>query len=729
MNLINITQRVRSPLTCMVVLLMLSIAVPVHSQSILEEVTVTARKRSENLQEIPDAVTVFNTELIQDARIENIKDFAELTPNLNVSSNWRAGLNFISIRGLITPQVGEAPISFVVDGVTVPNLEFVNQGLYDIERIEVLRGPQGALYGKNAIGGAINIITRQPSDELSGVMQASYGEGDDVRVSGALSGPLVQDRVYYRISANYRDYNGQIENSFTGRKVDYVDDQYGLQGLLRFNISAQTTLDLQGRYSNTTQGTNYMSFIQLDQLEDFSIAPDQNATGIDEAVLWNVSAKFDHETDQGNFTLVAGFNKSADDQFSDADFGHLGEADANFYFPSTQINAVNEESITVEGRFSSAEDSRLRWLIGGFYETRKRKVQFDQIYDYPGTTIVTRKDVIPLLVRSNFYNPEDLWVTVFPTDGERTNQDTDAFAFFGQVNYDLADTVEVTLALRYDEEKREAFDERTRFTADSEIEDTFNELQPKASITWQVMDDILLSATYSRGFRSGGFNEYAPTVQRNYSKETSDTFEIGAKTMWFDGRLRFNFSAFYIEQENAQFTRFNSTTFTLENLNVDEVEIKGVEVELGARPAHNLDIAFGFGYIDNEITKNEGIDVFTGLDLATTIGNTMPYVSDFNLNGSISYIFQLGTLELKPRVSFNTLGPRSFDIFNSLTGESDTHTFVNASIGLATGKWSVSVYADNLFDEDAQETVFFYNPLIRFPNQPRHVGVQARMQF
>ena len=222
MIMANKTVRDISPSAGMVVMLLLLTANPVHSQSILEEVTVTARKRSENLQEIPDSVTVFNTELIRDARIENIKDFAELTPNLNVSSNWRQGLNFISIRGLITPQVGEAPLSFVVDGITVPNLEFVNQGLHDIERIEVLRGPQGALYGKNAIGGAINIITRQPSDELSGVVQASYGEGDDVRFSGALSGPLAQDRVYYRISGNYRDYNGQIENSFTGRKVDYI---------------------------------------------------------------------------------------------------------------------------------------------------------------------------------------------------------------------------------------------------------------------------------------------------------------------------------------------------------------------------------------------------------------------------------------------------------------------------------------------------------------------------
>ena len=728
MILITATQRGVSPVTGLLVLLLLATAMPVNGQSILEEVTVTARKRSENLQEIPDSVSVFNSELIRAARIENIKDFAELTPNLHVSTNYRSGLSFVSIRGLITPQVGEAPLSFVVDGVTVPNLEFINQGLHDIERIEVLRGPQGALYGKNAIGGAVNIITRQPDDQLSGTAQASYAEGDDMRFSGALSGPIAE-RVHFRVAANYRDYNGQIKNSYTGKKVDYVDDQYGLQGLLRFTLSDNTMLDLHARYSDTTQGTNYMSFIQLDELEDHSIKPDQNTIGIDEMVLWNVSAKLEHEADYGTFTLVAGFNKSEDDQFSDADFGSQPEGEANFYFPSTQINAVDEESVTVEGRFSSAADSSFRWLVGAFYETREREVQFDQIYDWPGTDIVTFNDVWPLLVRSNFLNPDDIWVSVFPTDGERTDQETDAFAIFGQVNYDMTEKLELTVALRYDEEERQAEDQRTRFTADSMVKDTFKELQPKASVSWQATDDILLSATYSRGFRSGGFNEYAPTVQRNYAEETSDTFEIGAKTTWFDERLRLNLALFYIEQENAQFTRFNSTTFTLENVNVDEVEIKGVEVELGARPAPNLDLAFGFGYIDNEITENEGIDVFTGLDLATTVGNTMPYVSDFNINGSISYTQELGAMALKPRLAFHTLGPRYFDVFNDLTGESDTHTFVNASLALTAENWRVSVFADNLFDEDAPETVFFYNPLIRMPNQPRQVGMQVSVEF
>lgn len=700
------------------------------AQSVIDEIVVTARKRSENLQAIPDSVTVIGSELIEAAAISNIKDFSVLVPNLNISTNFRQGLSFVTIRGLITPQVGEAPIAFVVDGVTVPNLEFINQDLDQIERIEVLRGPQGALYGKNAIGGAINIVTRQPAEELEGHLELSYAEGNDVGISASLGG-AISDAMRFRLSARYRDFDGLIDNAFLDEKADYVDGAYGLQGMLLIEPDAVSSLALHGRLRDTTQGTNYMSFITVDQIEDFSIGPTQNAVGIDEQEVWTLSAKYDRDLDNGGvLTLIAGLNSSRDDQFSDADFASLPEGPENFFFPSTQINLIEEDSFNIEGRLSSSDDQPLRWLTGLFYETRDRIVQFDQIYDWPGTERVTLADAIPLLVNSNDYDPADIWVTVFPTDGERTNQETSAYAVFGQVNYDVTEAFELTFALRYDSEERDAFDERVRFTADSTISDTFSELQPKLSGAWQVSDNALLSLTWSRGFRSGGFNEYSEFVVRSYEEEISDIFEVGAKTDWMDGRLTLNAAAFMIFQDNAQFTRFNSLTFTLENLNVDEVEVSGFEAELLLRATENLTLRLGLGVIDNEIAANSGLDPYTGLDLAQTVGNTMPYVEDYNFNASLDYGRPLANgLFFDARVSINALGPRSFDIFNDLTGESDGHVFLDAGMGLSTDAWAVSLFASNLADEDAPETVFFYNPLIRFPNQPRQIGIRARYMF
>ena len=705
---------------------------PVLAQESLEEVVVTARKRSENLQEIPESVTVLNADLIEARRIHNIKDFSALVPNLHVSTNFREGLSFVSIRGLITPQVGEAPIAFVVDGVTVPNLEFVNQDLDQIERIEVLRGPQGALYGKNAIGGAINIITRQPGDELEGYVDLSYGKGNDRSIAASVGGPLGNtEDVRFRLSIDHRDFDGLISNDFLGENVDYIDGAYGVRGMLVADFDDTSSLALHGNYRDTTQGTNYMSFIRLDQLEDHSIGPMQNAVGIDEQVIWTMSAKFDRELSGGGlFTAIAGLNHSRDDQFSDADFTNLPPVAANFEFPSTQINLIEEDSFNVEARISSADDLQRRWLIGAFFETRDRIVQFDQIFDAPGTTRVTLADARPLLVNSNDHDPADLFVTVFPTDGERTNQDTSAFAFFGQINYDVSEVLEFTLAMRYDQEKREAIDERVRFTDDSRVEDTFSELQPKVSAAWSAADNALVSLTWSRGFRSGGFNEYSPFVTRNYRAELSDIFELGVKTSWMDDRVTLNGAAFFISQDDAQFTRFNSDTFTLENLNVEQVEINGYEVELSLRASDVLDFRFGLGLIDNEIKKNSGIDPNTGLDLSQTVGNSMPYVSDYNWTASADYNRPLDNGSwLHAQLSGNAIGPRAFDIFNDLTGESDSHFFIDASIGLSMEQWTISMYASNLTNEAAPETVFFFNPLIRFPNQPRQIGIRTRFSF
>lgn len=684
----------------------------------IEKIVVTARGRSETLQQIPDSVTVFSDEDIKAARITSIKDFSALTPNLNVSTNFRSGLNFVTVRGLITPQVGEAPIAYVVDGITVPNLEFINQGLHDIERIEVLRGPQGALYGKNAIGGAINIVTKQASDEVEGSIQASIAEGNDQKLNVAISGPIVQDKAYFRFSANYQDFDGLINNPYLNEEVDYVDGAFGTQGMLVFYLSDYTSLTLHGNYSKKTQGGNYMAFITKEELEDFSVKPDANAVGLDESELWSVSAKLDHETDYGDLTLIASANDSDIMFFSDGDFTHQDASEDNLYFPVTQLSPIEEDSKSFEARFTSPSDESFRWSLGGFYETKNRFVSFDQIWDLTPTERVTYQDVLANIAA----DPSLVFI------GEKTVQESSAYAIFGQANYDMKDDLELTLALRYDSEERDAFDERD--PSASQVNETFSELQPKASIAWQMTEDHLLYSTYSKGFRSGGFNEYSPSVIRKYDQEISDTVELGLKTTWLDGKVWLNMSLFHIEQQDAQFTRLNPDTFTLENLNIDEVVIDGFELEMSASITNNLSINFGLGLIDNEITKNEGTDILSGRDLAETEGGTMPYVSDFNLNGSIDYSQEaFADYVFKARLAFNTLGPRSFDIFNDDTGESDTHTFLNANFTLENEQWSTSLFASNLTDEASPETVFLFNPLIRMRNQPRQVGVQVRYNF
>lgn len=684
----------------------------------VERIVVTSRGRVETLQQVPDSVTVINAKEIEQARISTIKDFSALTPNLDVASNFRSGLNFITVRGLITPQVGEAPLAFVVDGVTVPNLEFINQGLYNIERIEVLRGPQGALYGKNAIGGAVNIVTKAPTNDTEGQVQASIAEGDEVKLNAAVSGALIEDKLFGRFSANYHDAKGLIENSYLNEKVDFVDGAYGAQGMLSYVVSDDTTLSVQGTYSNVEQGSNYMAFIDASELEDFSIHNDANVVGEDRSKMWFLSAKLESEFEAGKLTIVTSATDADIEFFSDGDFTHLDASEENFYFPISQINPINEQSQSAEVRFTSQTDGDFRWTLGGFAETKDREVSFDQVWDTTPTERVTYDQVKALIAE----DPS----LVFP--GEKTVQDSNAYALFGQGNYDLTDDLELTVALRYDSETRKAFDKRDPEA--SQAEETYAELQPKASLSWQYTPEVQFYSTYSKGFRSGGFNEYSPTVNRKYDKEVSDTIELGTKTSWLDDKLWFNVAAFHIVQDDAQFTRLNPSTFTLENLNIDEVTINGLEIESSYSLTENLKIALGAGLIDNEITKNQGIDILSGRDLNETVGGTMPYVSDFNLNGSVTHDMELAPdLNLTSRLSFNTIGPRAFDIFNEDTGESDTHTFVNLNFTIEKAQWSVSLFADNLTDERSPETVFLFNPLIRMPNKPRQLGLEANYKF
>lgn len=675
----------------------------------IEEVVVTARKRSENLQEIPDSITVFSEATIERAGISNLSDFAALTPNLSAYGNFRPNLTNITIRGMTSTQLGEPPIAFVVDGITVPNLEFMNQGLVDIQQIEVIRGPQGALYGKNAIGGAVNITTRAPSEDTEAKIRGAVGEGNDFRLNAAVSGPI-SDNAVYRLAAFYRDFDGLIDDTFNGQASDFVEE-VGFQGLLGFTLSERTYIDFRARYSSGDYGVGWYENVDFDSLSDESVTPTHNVLPIDENTLVNVSAKLEHEADAGSFIFVAGYNKSDDENFLDADFTALPPDFANFFFPGGQLSVIEDSAFTLETRFTSPSDRALRWLVGAYYQDRKRDNDFD-IYDDPIGTVV--RD------RASFANE-------FVFEIVRDRQESRSFAVFGQANYDLSDVLEMTLALRYDEEKREGVDPRDPA---SYADRTFDELQPKASLAWQATDNFLAYATLARGFRSGGFNEVAPGVTRTFEAETSDTVEVGFKSTLIEGVLSVNAAYFATAQDNAQFTRFNPVTFSLEQLTIAEVDISGIELESWWSPTDSLSVQLGLGVIDNEI---KSFDPLAFVDPPVGIvGNTMPRVADWNANLTFTYTAPVNTnTDFVTRVSGNWLGERNFDLENTMVDKDAT--YLNLSLGLEADKWSVQLRGTNLLDKLEPEDAFFsivgVPPLSRFRNQPRQLLVEGTYRF
>lgn len=672
------------------------------------EIVVTARRRDERLQDVPESVTAFSARDIANAGIANFRDIADLTPNLSQLDNYRPGLARFQVRGLITPQIGDPPLAFVFDGVTAPDQEFVNQDLVDIERVEVLRGAQGALYGRGAVGGAVNIVTRQPTNEFSGNVQASLAEANTWRLSSVVSGPIAEDSVYFRLGGYYTESDGLIENTFLNTGADFLRD-YSVFGLLKWELGPDTTLDFRGQYGNSRAGVGYYQAVTFteESIEDFSISTAQNVLGIDEREIYQASVKLEHRFDFATLTAVAGYSEADDDTVSDGDYVAL-PTDGVSFFPGVQEALLNTRAWTFEGRLTSAGDDRLSWALGSFYQDRTRNSDFS-FFDDANGDVPNRNGAI------------DRSALLFAIIDENNSK---AWALSAEVGYEITEQLAITVAGRYDHDERTSFDRRD--VAGTSAEASFDQFQPKLSLSYTLTPNVIFYGGYSRGFRSGGFNEFSGGLTpRVYGEEVSNSYELGFKTTLFDRALTFNGALFRIDQENAQLTQFNPVSFTLENVAIDSVRSQGVEAEIGLRPAEGLMLRANFGYTDSDIRRFAANPAVVGFE--------MPYVAKYNMSLSIDYEVPISdAFDFVVHGEYRRQGPRSFTLdFPDL--RSSAHDFVGLRVGLRTESWRLTAFGDNLFNERQPEDVFsLFNgavDLARQPNRPRTYGVEVRLDF
>ncbi|QHJ13209.1 Pesticin receptor [Paraglaciecola mesophila] len=679
-------------------------------QNDLEIISISARGRTESIQSVPDSVTAFSSEMIENARISNFQDLADLTPNLSQLDNFRPGLSRITIRGLITPQVGDPPIAFVVDGVTASDIEFINQDLVDVERIEVMRGAQGALYGRGAVGGAVLITTKQPIEDFEGSIKGTYSNGNAYHLSGVLSGSLnEEDTAYFRMGGYTKSSDGLIDNRFLNDEADALDED-SIFGQLQFDLFDDTSLNIKGRYTTSTAGFAYYQGVTEDTIEDFSIQTSQNIANRDERDVYELSARLSQDYALGTFEFITAYSKSENAHFYDGDYS----ADATFideedFFraPFGTQGIFDVESVTVESRFTSQSDQPLRWAASLFYQDRQRDSAVSFFDDFVGDSPRTRSD----------FTDDDIYLVIADENSSK------AWAVSGQINYDITDKLELTGALRFDQDKRESFD--PNFAADTFAAKTFSQSQPKVTLAYQATSDVLIYSSYSKGFRSGGFNEPAEGISRTFDKEVSDSYEAGFKSTLFDNTVTLNGAAFRIEQEDAQVTVFNVDTYTLENLAIDSVDTQGLELELGFAANENLDIRLSAGWVDSEIKRFN--------EQAYLEGETMVWVPEYNATLSATHQAELNdTWTLTSRAALQIDGPKSFDISQPQIRSSE-YRFIDASIGLRSEQWTVQLFVNNLTDERAIQDIFLYDDGVtefaRQPNKPRSYGVEASYRF
>ena len=358
----------------------------------IDEIIVTgARGRVENEVEVPIAVTVFTTEEIVDAKIERVDDFIGLTPGVTIANSQDSGTNFITIRGVSQTRNGEPPVAVVIDGVLQVNARAFDQPLFDVDQIEVLKGPQGALYGRNATQGAILINTRAPSEEFEGYVQGTAATGDDYSVEASVSGPISDD-IQYRLSGKYRDRGGQLDNITLDTPVDY-SEEIAVRGHLHWDVSDTITADLRGSYVDTDGGSLNFTYQPAFPIDNATGLPQNfdftrldadivdrdffaNNLGNDQREVGQISLRLKADLGFAELLSTSAYDSitqsSRGDQFPYTAASSINPAPPFPFFDGTQTQFVDVETFSQELRLTSTDDSALRWMIGGYYLTTDR---------------------------------------------------------------------------------------------------------------------------------------------------------------------------------------------------------------------------------------------------------------------------------------------------------------------------------------------------------------------
>lgn len=689
-----------------------------------DEILITARKRAESLQDVPASVTAFTAGAIEAAGIERPIDFINLTSNVQLIEVQNAGNAFVIIRGITQNRNSEPSVAVIVDGVQQVSAAQFSQELFDIEQIEVLKGPQGGLYGRNAIGGAIVINTKQPTDEFEGRIKVAVDNGPGVTVRAGVSGPITDD-LHFRVAGSFVDTDGYIENTFLGEEADPFQD-LSFRGLLLWEPTTNFTADLRGYTGRLrTQGLYYNI---VSDVNDTSLPVRVNNAGQNDRDTWGASLKLTLDTSLGSLTSISAYDSLEEILTGDA-FDFLPIEDSFFQsifgFDLNQSQFLDVGAWSQEIRFTSPAERRVRYIVGSYLIGTDR-------YISTGNMVDTGNGVFPVFrtPSTNALNPQ----ATFLAD----EQNNFAWAVFGNLSVSVTKKLELDLSLRYDRDNRE----NTTLTPTAFLpnvpgfpqgqtgevrEESFDSLQPKATLTYKINDDINIYGGYSEGFRSGGFNQTGVGavaagngivgVTDIFQAEEARTIEGGIKTQLLDRALTLNAAAYRTISENSYFFVFLAANSTQNLGNVPEVELIGFEIDGAARLSDRLRLTYGLGYTFSEIKAFQDPSV---------IGNDAPGVSRSTVNIGADYLQPIGgNWDLRIHAEYRRTGPTFFDLPNSTVR--DPVDLVGLRVGFESPNWIITAFSENLFNEE-YNTEFSPGGFV-FKARPRVFGLELSRQF
>ena len=673
--------------------------------AVLEEVVVTAQKREQNLQDVGISVTAYTGEQLDALGINNALDVVAHTPGLEVSGAGGGSTNSFSIRGVSQNDFAasqESAVAVYLDEAYVTLNSIVNFSLFDIDRVEVLRGPQGTLFGRNATGGLVHYITTKPSQEVDGFIDVELGEEGRRKVEGAIGGGI-SENVSGRLSAIYKANDGLIDNDLGPDMME--EDDYSIRGQLLFEPSEELSIllsaqyseedDVKGGYSHVVSyggeyvddptATDYFGYRDADG-DPYTASNDFDNYKFAEVLDLSVHIDWDF----GRYTLTSVTN------YQDIEDGYGEDADVSPFDVYNFEKTNDVEQIAQELRLSW-EGERTNSVLGvyflnidGFYNT----IQTGAIFFGPASEIAS------------------------------ADQETTTWAVFGQTEIDITDQLSATLGIRYNNDKKDFVYQSTNIfgAAPYTLTDTFKEddVSAKVQLNYRPNDDLLLYAGVNRGIKSGGNNfplfPIADPTLYEFQGETLMAYEVGFKASLGD-TARLNVSAYYYDYEDHQVYSFDGFATRLLNA---EAESYGAEIELIANPTEGLDIMLGLAVNDNEITD---------VPLAGSDGTEKAVLTpSLSLNGLIRYSWPALNGSLAAQLDGTWKDDHNFNLTVTPVIQEKAFGLINARLSYTTSdeKWSGSIFVRNLTDEYYRtysfDTGAFFGSLEDIPGIQRWVG-------
>ncbi len=670
------------------------------------EILVTAQKRPEDVQDVPISITAIPREEIENADITSLSGISANTPNF--STFTPSSRNFIeySVRGLSNFNfLSRDPVAFYVDDVPYDYTGFLNTDQPDLERVEVLRGPQSTLYGRNAEAGVVNLITRKPTNQFEFNSSASYGNYDNLDLRAGVGGPLVEDKLFFRLSGKYGSRDGYLQNTFTNKDVDYQSGGTGRAQVL-WTPSKDLEVSFNASFDDDRDGA--LPLVKFGQRDPYKIQ--QNYDGFSNLDSDTQSLRIVYKQPDFRVTSITAR------RYSHRKFEN--EADLTTQDILTQVGEDDSTVFSQEIRLQSPEDAKaFQWLFGGYFESRDFNLDADGLR-YGADAPAYYKGLIPEPGRNQ--------------TSAQINETTKAV--FAQASYKPIDPLTLTAGLRYESFNSYLDNTKTTFipangSASFATGASFNDqekdsdiLLPRFVVQYRFNPNLMAYGSVARGYRPPGVNYRAQVEQTlTYEPETSWNYEVGLKSSWLDDRLNVNLAVFHNPVHNYQEAVPNPATGLFEQIVNGDVSITGFELEAKATPIKRLEAIASFGFVDSEFTRYT--NPFTNQNFN---GNKPAYVPNFTYNLALQYRAPIGIFA---RVELQGSGTAFLDDANQY--KQGPWAIVNARLGYEFNNSGIYFFANNIFGTEYPITAVPFGSFgtIASYNAPATYGFQLRTRF